>query len=79
MVFFYLHRVVQPSPLSILGHFHHRPPQRNPIPSSNHAQYLLFPQPQETTEERNYFLSFSISLPVLDISYKWSHMVFVLL
>lgn len=50
------------------------PPQRNVIPSSNHTQRLLFPQPQKTTNLR----SFSIDVPILDISCTWTGVIFVL-
>ena len=36
-LFWYFHRVVRPTPQSILKHFHH--PKRNPIPISNDSPF----------------------------------------
>ena len=57
---------MQPSPQSILDHFHY--PKRNPIPSSYHTPTCPLLSPGQ-------LLSVSIDLPILDIGHKWNHLI----
>ena len=45
LVFLYIHRGVQPSPLSILGHFHH-PPKEISYPLATILNTSYFPSPR---------------------------------
>lgn len=71
MRFLCFHRIVQPSPLLILEHFHH--PLKQPWTHSSHptSSFLVL--------VNCWSASLSIELSILDIYMKWNHVIYGLL